>query len=132
LRVRQISGFRATRVESIAIAANGSRLFAGTSDGVLTMFEVRGHSPHARTENVELVQISQLLGARSTANRKPVLSLVVVDEWRALLCLADSFLTVVSGCEETFHVISFVYILLTLCPALFSEFRSTTSTHVVS
>ena len=90
-----MTGFKA-KVESIAVAANGTRLFAGTTDGVLTMFEARGDTPHAvRSGNIELVQISQLLGARSTANRKPVSNLVVVDEWRALLCVAETCLTVV-------------------------------------
>jgi hypothetical protein len=98
LESRQVSGFKLNKVESIAVAGNGTRLFAGTNDGVLTLFEIRGDVSQAvRAGSVDVVQISQLLGARSTANRKPVSSLVVVDEWRALLCLADSCLTVVFG-----------------------------------
>jgi hypothetical protein len=67
LHIKEVTGFRAQRVESIAVAVNGSRLFVGTFDGVLVMYECR-----VRASSVELVQISQLLGARSTSKEKVI------------------------------------------------------------
>jgi hypothetical protein len=142
LAVKQVEGFASTKVESVALAAHGTRLFAGTSDGLLFLYECRRDTPAAvRSGSVELVQISQLLGARAAnrdkvrvpitercANRPRVTqthhrflhgrateaagcchmshplcyvrwqtrvsSLVVVDEWRALLGIMDNCLTV--------------------------------------
>jgi len=75
LETKQVSGFRASNVESIAVAANATRLFAGTADGVLVMYECKGDTSSAvRSGSVELVQISQLLGARSTSRDKVIFS----------------------------------------------------------
>jgi len=96
LSVKQVEGFAAAKVESIALAAKGTRLFVGTSDGVLFMYECRNDTPAAiRSGSVELVQISQLLGARgANRDKSRVSSLVVVDEWRALLGVMDTCLTI--------------------------------------
>jgi hypothetical protein len=68
------------------------------------MYECRSDTPAAvRSGSVELVQISQLLGARAANRDKTrVSSLVVVDEWRALLGVIDTCLTVydVTTCRQ--------------------------------
>ena len=104
LDVKPVAGFHGTKVESIAVAANGTRLFAGSSDGSLVIYDCRRDTPDAvRSGSVELKQITQLAAGSADGSRRPsitgalggsskstaVSGLTVVDAWRMLLGLVD-------------------------------------------
>ena len=64
--VRDLSGFSTERVESIAVAEKGSKIFVGSADGVLDVYECQGD-----TARPELVKIP---GARFTSRDKVICS----------------------------------------------------------
>lgn len=80
-----LSGFQTQRVESIALGNVGQRLFAGTQDGVLVLYECKSDG-----KSCSLVDTIR----KQPKEKKPIISLVTVDTWRVLIGIIDGIITV--------------------------------------
>jgi hypothetical protein len=81
----QLSGFQSQRVESIALGIYGQRLFAGTQDGGLVLYECKSDG-----KSCSLVDTIR----KQPKEKKPITSLVTVDIWRVLIGIIDGIIAV--------------------------------------
>ena len=80
-----LSGFQTQRVESIALGNIGQRLFAGTQDGTLVLYECKSDG-----KSCSLVDTIR----KQPKEKKPITSLVTIDTWRVLIGIIDGIITV--------------------------------------
>ncbi|CAM9493888.1 unnamed protein product, partial [Scytosiphon promiscuus] len=91
--VSTLLGVTTRQVSTIAVVSAGDRMFVGTGDGSLTAHECRGDTINAlKAGSFECRQVDTLRKGVST-DRRPVLDLLAVEGWRALLGLLDGQLT---------------------------------------
>ena len=90
----KLDGFSSTKVESLAMTLGGTRMFAGTSDGQLLMYECRMENSTYTFSNMTVV--------RKTKERKAsYTSLRIFSDWGVLLGIIDGIITVydVNTCQ---------------------------------
>ncbi|CAM9634431.1 unnamed protein product, partial [Sphacelaria rigidula] len=77
------------QVTTIAVVSAGDRMFVGTADGGLTAHECRGDTTNAlKAGSFECREVDSLRKGLSS-DRRPVLDLLAVEGWRALLGILD-------------------------------------------
>lgn len=83
----QLDGFRTQRVETIALssAAQQLRLFAGTSEGTLVMYDCRPDTVANRSFGCTLLDTIR----KQPKEKKPVTSLTIAESWGLLLGIMD-------------------------------------------
>eukprot|EP00903_Cladosiphon_okamuranus_P017098 g15754.t1 len=92
--VSTLLGVTTRQVSTIAVVSAGERMFVGTGDGSLTAHECRGDTTNAlKAGSFECREVDSLRKGLSS-DRRPVLDLLAVEGWRALLGLLDGQLTV--------------------------------------
>eukprot|EP00752_Nemacystus_decipiens_P012161 g10780.t1 len=91
--VSTLLGVTTRQVSTIAVVSAGERMFVGTGDGSLTAHECRGDTTNAlKAGSFECREVDSLRKGLSS-DRRPVLNLLAVEGWRALLGLLDGQLT---------------------------------------
>ncbi|CBJ28092.1 conserved unknown protein [Ectocarpus siliculosus] len=91
--VSTLLGVNTRQVSTIAVVSAGDRMFLGAGDGSLTAHECRGDTPNAlKASSFECREVDSLRKGLSS-DRRPVLDLLAVEAWRALLGLLDGQLT---------------------------------------
>ncbi|KAJ1443435.1 hypothetical protein B484DRAFT_6762 [Ochromonadaceae sp. CCMP2298] len=81
-----IEGYRTAKTEGIAVTSHGRRMFAGTSDGSVLLYE-------CRPDNAARYSCAVVDTIRKSRERKPAAQLTCVESWRALLCIVDGLVT---------------------------------------
>ncbi|CAM9684429.1 unnamed protein product [Pylaiella littoralis] len=91
--VSTLLGVATRQVSTIAVVSAGDRMFVGTGDGSLTAHECRRDTTNAiKAGSFECREVDSLRKGLSS-DRRPVLDLLAVEGWRALLGLLDGQLT---------------------------------------
>ena len=70
-------------VSSLAVTSGGERLFVGTSDGYIQLFECRGNTKCALLDTIR----------KQSKDKKPITTLICVESWRVIICIADGVVT---------------------------------------
>ena len=82
-----IDGFRfpfgSSNSSSICVTSAGKRLFSGTSDGIINLYECRDVNRCALADTIK----------KNSKERKAVSNMMCIESWRVMICIADGVVT---------------------------------------
>eukprot|EP01041_Mallomonas_annulata_P002439 gene2439-4730_t len=85
-----LAGLSLNKIESISVTSGGYRLFIGTNEGFLYLYEIRSSPDDKSPGECSLVEILR----RPSKERRPVTSLKTVEDWFVLVGIMDGCITV--------------------------------------
>lgn len=92
-------GFKAQKVDSIAMGSGLQRLFVGTGDGQLLLYDCR---PNTQNGSYTLALKDNI--RKASKDRKPVSNLILVESWRVLIGIMDNM--VMAYDSHSFQILS--------------------------